>query len=164
MGTAGKIQRPPWEEILGLGAAVALQTLCELAVGGFPPHHRAPGQRGGPQPSSSTFWVVLKLPDKQELHCPLITLFGKNRAALALQRRGLSYLMLGEGSGLLLPSGGMCFPRALPHWWCPRGSWNLKHPYPSAFLPGSCSSLTSCTCQTPELYWGFRACLSSRTT
>lgn len=88
VGTAGKTQGLPWEEILNLGAVVALP---------LQPLSQSPLAEMAMKPSSSTFWVILKLPDKQKLHCQLITLFGKNKAALALQRKGLVTWRPGKG-------------------------------------------------------------------
>lgn len=116
VGTAGKTQGLPWEEILNLGAVVALP---------LQPLSQSPLAEMAMKPSSSTFWVILKLPDKQKLHCQLITLFGKNRAALALQRKGLVTWRPGErAQGCSFPVEECVFGEC-----CPGGSWNLKHPY-----------------------------------
>lgn len=80
--------------------------------------------------------------DKQDWSCRMITLFGKNRAALALQRKG-SVTWCGEGSGLLLPSEECIF----------------GEPYP-VLVPGrqleSEASLSAVSCwlmQCPELLY-----------
>lgn len=113
------------------------------------------------EPSFSTFWVMLKLPDKQEHRCRAITLFGKNRAA----KKGLGYLTPGEGSGLLLPSAGMWFWRAQPRSRCPEATGIRSIPI---------CSISCWLMQCPDLMYlptpcahprvsGFCACLSSCT-
>lgn len=90
---AGKIQGLPWEEILSPGAVAALPCLNSSkdtgrGGGGLFLPTEPPGREAATEPSSSAFWIMLKLLDKQEWSCRMITLFGKNRAALALQRKG----------------------------------------------------------------------------
>lgn len=98
---------------------------CGCSVFTSPTTESPPWQRGGHGAQFiHILGVILKLPDKQKLHCRLITLFGKNRAALALQRKGLVTWRRERAQGCRFPVEECVFGEC-----CPGGIWNLKHLY-----------------------------------